>query len=97
MCLGSPASQQVLVQSEIDMFAAGSMVMEEIMMAPTIEESGTYSLYFEYCEPKKGTPKGIYQTHHGLVGNAGYWNVKIEYVYLLRVEKRLKMAKRDDG
>ena len=39
-------------------------------------------MYFEYCQPKTGTPDGVFQTHHGLVGNAGYWNVQLEYVPL---------------
>lgn len=48
------------------------------MAAPTTNVSGTYSMYFEYCQPKSGQPAGIFQTHHGLVGNAGYWNVQLE-------------------
>jgi len=64
----------------IDQYAAGSRVMQDIMNAPAIEVSGTYSLYFEYCEPKSGSPKGIFQTHHGIVGNAAYWNVQLGWV-----------------
>ncbi len=54
--------------------------MEQIMTAPPIDVSGTYSLYFEYCEPISGNINGIFQTHHGLVGNAAYWNVLVEWV-----------------
>ena len=78
----SPANQQVLVQKDIDTFAAGSTIMEQIMTAPSIEVSGTYSLYFEYCEPITGEINGIFQTHHGIVGNAAYWNVLLEWVFL---------------
>lgn len=48
------------------------------MAAPTQTQSGTYSMYFEYCEPKNGDKKGVFQTHHGIVGNAAYWNVIVE-------------------
>ena len=68
------------MQSEVNTYAAGSTVMEQIMNAPSVEASGTYSLYFEYCAPSSGTPKGIFQTHHGIVGNAAYWNAQIEWV-----------------
>ncbi|WWD16467.1 hypothetical protein CI109_100893 [Kwoniella shandongensis] len=73
-----PASQQALVQATIDQFAAGSTVMADIANASKIDVEGIYSLWFEYCEPKEGKPKGIFQTHHGLVGNAGYWNVLLD-------------------
>jgi hypothetical protein len=76
----SPASQQALVQGSIDQYAAGSTVMSQIMAAPMTNVSGTYSMFFEYCQPKSGNPAGVFQTHHGLVGNAGYWNVHLEYV-----------------
>ena len=66
------------MQSEIDMVAAGSTVMQDIMNAPKRNVSGTYQLWFEYCEPKSGKPEKIFQTHHGIVGNAGYWNVQLE-------------------
>jgi len=52
--------------------------MADIMAAPKRNVSGTQSIYFEYCQPKTGTPAGVFQTHHGLVGNAAYWNVKVE-------------------
>jgi hypothetical protein len=79
----SPANQQALVQSAyIDANAAGSTVMAQIAAAPTTNVSGTYNMYFEYCQPKSGKPDGVFQTHHGLVGNAGYWNVQLEYVPL---------------
>jgi hypothetical protein len=57
--------------------------MAQIAAAPTTDVSGTYNMYFEYCQPKSGKPDGVFQTHHGLVGNAGYWNVQLEYVSLL--------------
>ena len=57
--------------------------MAQIAAAPTTNVSGTYNMYFEYCQPKSGQPDGVFQTHHGLVGNAGYWNVQLEYVHLL--------------
>ena len=57
--------------------------MAQIAAAPTTNVSGTYNMYFEYCQPKSGKPDGVFQTHHGLVGNAGYWNVQLEYVPLL--------------
>ena len=74
----SPANQQVLVESEIMMSEAGNTIMQQIAAAPKISTQGTYSLYFEYCEPSSGNPKGIFQTHHGIVGNAAYWNVQID-------------------
>ena len=74
----SPTNQQVLVQSEVDEFAAGSTVMKQIMEAPKIDVSGNYEFYFEYCEPVDGNVKGVFQTHHGIVANAGYWNVELE-------------------
>ncbi|ORY29832.1 Alpha/Beta hydrolase protein [Naematelia encephala] len=73
-----PSSQQVLVESTIEQFAAGSTVQAQIATAHNTSVSGTYSLYFEYCEPKTATPAGIFQTHHGLVGNAAYWNVQLD-------------------
>jgi len=57
--------------------------MAQVAAAPTANVSGTYNMYFEYCQPKTGNPDGVFQTHHGLVGNAGYWNVQLEYVCLL--------------
>ncbi|WWC60351.1 uncharacterized protein I303_102922 [Kwoniella dejecticola CBS 10117] len=77
---GPPASQQVLVEASIQQFAAGSEVMAQIMNATKIPVSGSYSLWFEYCEPinSNGNVTGIFQTHHGLVGNAGYWNVQLD-------------------
>ncbi|KAK8861622.1 hypothetical protein IAR55_002445 [Kwoniella newhampshirensis] len=75
---GPPANQQVLVQSTVDQFTVGSTIMAQISNASKIDVEGTYSLWFEYCEPKQGAPKGIFQTHHGLVGNAGYWNVLLD-------------------
>lgn len=69
-----------MVQAEVDSYAAGSTVAAQIAAAPLRNVSGTYSLYFEYCEPKTGTPSKIFQTHHGLVGNAAYWNVLIDGV-----------------
>jgi hypothetical protein len=59
--------------------------MAQIAAAPKIDVKGTYSLYFEYCQPKTGTPAGVFQTVHGLVGNAAYWNVKVEYVLRDRI------------
>jgi len=77
----SPVNQQALVQSAyIDTNAAGSTAMAQVAAAPTTNVSGTYNMYFEYCQPKTGTPDGVFQTHHGLVGNAGYWNVQLESV-----------------
>jgi len=64
----------------IDANAAGSTAMAQVAAAPTTNVSGTYNMYFEYCQPKTGNPDGVFQTHHGLVGNAGYWNVQLEYV-----------------
>jgi hypothetical protein len=66
------------VQAQIDQAKAGSTVMADIMAAPKQTQSGTYSMYFEYCEPKNGQKKGVFQTHHGIVGNAAYWNVLVE-------------------
>lgn len=74
---GKPPSQEALVQAQIDQLAPGSTVMQEIMAAPALNASGTYSLWFEYCQPKNGQAKGVFQTHHGLVGNAGYWNAQL--------------------
>ena len=76
--IASPASQQAWVQAKIDQVKAGSTVNAQIMAAPTQTQSGTYSMYFEYCEPKNGDKKGVFQTHHGIVGNAAYWNVIVE-------------------
>lgn len=77
----SPVNQQALVQSAyIDANAAGSTAMAQVAAGPTTNVSGTYNMYFEYCQPKTGTPDGVFQTHHGLVGNAGYWNVQLESV-----------------
>jgi len=77
--IGYPANQQQLIQGSINQFKAGSTVMQQIGKAPNITVSGTYPMYFEYCEPKAGGEiKGVFQTHHGLVGNAGYWNVFID-------------------
>jgi hypothetical protein len=76
-------NQQALVQGSIDQYAAGSEVMAQISAAPPTDVSGTYSMWFEYCQPKSGNPAGVFQTHHGIVGNAGYWNVQLEYVLLL--------------
>ncbi|WRT65743.1 uncharacterized protein IL334_002691 [Kwoniella shivajii] len=73
-----PANQQALVESSIEQFAAGSTVMQQIMAAPKIPVNGSYNLWFEYCEPKNGNATGIFQTHHGIVGNAGYWNVQLD-------------------
>ncbi|KAK6907398.1 hypothetical protein I203_101392 [Kwoniella mangroviensis CBS 8507] len=77
---GPPANQQALVESSIQTFAAGSTVMQQIMNATKIPVKGTYNMWFEYCEPKNnnGNVPGIFQTHHGLVGNAGYWNVQLD-------------------
>jgi len=75
---GAPANQQVLVESLISQYRAGSTVMAQIAAAPKISVKGSYNLYFEYCQPKSGSPKGVFQTHHGLVGNAAYWNVKLD-------------------
>ncbi|OCF31655.1 hypothetical protein I316_06660 [Kwoniella heveanensis BCC8398] len=78
---GPPPNQQVLTQASIDQFAAGSTVMQQIGNATKIPVNGTYSIYFEYCEPKNGQSSNsskIFQTHHGLVGNAGYWNVQLD-------------------
>ncbi|OCF57861.1 hypothetical protein L486_03882 [Kwoniella mangroviensis CBS 10435] len=77
---GPPANQQALVESSIQTFAAGSTVMQQIMNATKIPVKGTYNMWFEYCEPKNnnGNIPGIFQTHHGLVGNAGYWNVQLD-------------------
>ncbi|WVQ64984.1 uncharacterized protein L199_003154 [Kwoniella botswanensis] len=77
---GPPANQQVLVESSIQTFAAGSTAMQQIMNANKIPVNGTYNMWFEYCEPKNnnGNISGIFQTHHGLVGNAGYWNVQLD-------------------
>jgi hypothetical protein len=80
-----PANQTVLAQASIESFQAGSTVMAQIAAAPKIDVKGTYSLYFEYCQPKTGTPAGVFQTVHGLVGNAAYWNVKVEYVLRDRI------------
>jgi hypothetical protein len=82
MLISSPANQQALVQGSIDQYAAGSTVMAQIGAAPATDVSGTYSMWFEYCQPKSGNPAGVFQTHHGLVGNAGYWNVQLESVLL---------------
>lgn len=77
----SPANQQVLVQSTIDQYKAGSTIMQQINAAKNITVNGTYSMYFEFCQPKNGgNITGVFQTHHGLVGNAGYWNVNLEWV-----------------
>ncbi|WVQ93484.1 hypothetical protein IAU59_000558 [Kwoniella sp. CBS 9459] len=78
---GPPPNQQVLTESSIQQFAAGSTVMQQISNATKIPVNGTYSIYFEYCEPKNGQTANsskIFQTHHGLVGNAGYWNVQLD-------------------
>ncbi|KAK4688823.1 hypothetical protein P7C73_g1273, partial [Tremellales sp. Uapishka_1] len=75
-----PVNQQALVQSSLDAMAAGSTVMAQIAAAPTFNVTETYSLWFEYCEPLNGTSAGLFQTHHGIVGNAGYWNVLINGV-----------------
>lgn len=73
----SPANQQAWVQANIDKNAAGSTIMQQISEAPSQHQSGTYPMYFEYCEPKNGDKKGVFQTHHGIVGNAAYWNVVV--------------------
>ncbi|WWC87941.1 uncharacterized protein L201_002841 [Kwoniella dendrophila CBS 6074] len=73
-----PANQQVLNEASIQQFAAGSQVMQKINNATKIPVNGTYNLWFEYCEPKNGNATGIFQTHHGIVGNAGYWNFQLD-------------------
>ncbi|WVQ64968.1 uncharacterized protein L199_003138 [Kwoniella botswanensis] len=73
-----PENQQALTEQIISFFAAGSTLPFQIFTAPTIEVKGSYQLWFEYCRPKSGVVKGIYQAHHGLVGNAGYWNVQAD-------------------
>lgn len=75
---GAPANQQVLVESSISQFRAGSNVAAMLAAAPMRNVSGTYSMWFEYCAPTNGAPRGIFQAHHGLVGNAGYWNVRLD-------------------
>lgn len=72
----APPNQQALVQASIDQYAAGSTVMQQIMAAPSRNVAGTYLMWFQYCAPASGQPKGLFQTHHGLVGNAGYWNAQ---------------------
>ncbi|KAK6907414.1 hypothetical protein I203_101408 [Kwoniella mangroviensis CBS 8507] len=77
--IGGPAeNQQALTEPIISYFAAGSTLPSQIFAAPTLEVKETYQLWFEHCRPKSGLVKGVYQTHHGLVGNAGYWNVQGE-------------------
>ena len=56
----------------------GSSVPGRIAQAPKQNVSGTYSMYFEYCTPKDGTPKGVFEAIHGVVGNGAYWNAQIE-------------------
>ncbi len=71
----TPANQ-VLVQILIDSYAVGSTVLTEVLEGPAVD--GTYSLYFKYFEPTSGNPTRIFQTHHGLVSNAAYWNVQLD-------------------
>ncbi|KAL7424689.1 hypothetical protein Q5752_000373 [Cryptotrichosporon argae] len=73
-----PATQQALVQSSLDQFAAGSTVAARLAAAPSTSVSGAYALFFEYCAPASGNVTGVFQTHHGLVGTAGYWNVLLD-------------------
>ncbi|OCF75053.1 hypothetical protein I204_03901 [Kwoniella mangroviensis CBS 8886] len=73
-----PENQQALTEQIISYFAAGSTLPSRIFAAPTVEVKDTYQLWFEYCQPKSGVVKGIYQAHYGLVGNAGYWNVQAD-------------------
>ncbi|OCF31662.1 hypothetical protein I317_02777 [Kwoniella heveanensis CBS 569] len=75
---GPPENQQVLVERRIQQYVAGSTINDQILAADHVHVEGTYSLYFEYCWPKEGDIKGLFQTHHGLVSNAGYWNLKID-------------------
>lgn len=60
-----PANQQVLVESSISQFRAGSNVAAMLAAAPMRNVSGTYSMWFEYCAPTNGAPRGIFQAHHG--------------------------------
>lgn len=75
---GTPANQQAFVQANIELEMAGSTVMEQIMMANKTMVNGSYPMYFEYCEPLTGKPDKVFQTIHGIVGNAAYWNVVID-------------------
>lgn len=68
------------MQSEVDLYAVGSQSLTELSAAVPLKVSESFPMWFEYCVPKSGTPKAIFQTHHGLLGNAGYWNVNLEYV-----------------
>ncbi|WWC96901.1 hypothetical protein V866_003776 [Kwoniella sp. B9012] len=73
-----PENQQALTEQIISYFAAGSTLPSQTFAAPTIEVKERYQLWFEYCQPRSGKPEGIDQTHHGLVGYAGYWNVQAD-------------------
>ncbi|WVF65825.1 hypothetical protein IAT40_000562 [Kwoniella sp. CBS 6097] len=76
-----PENQQALVERRIQLSAAGSTINEQIFTAPHVHVEGTHSLYFEYCAPSAGEIKGLFQTHHGLVSNSGYWNLNIDGSY----------------
>lgn len=39
---------------------------------------GTYRVFFQYCQPKTGFPKGLIQTHHGGVATHEYWSLQID-------------------
>ncbi|WVW80210.1 hypothetical protein I302_102187 [Kwoniella bestiolae CBS 10118] len=73
-----PENQQALNELFLSTYAVGSTITQRISSAPHIEVKEAYSIYFEYCEPSGTTPKGIYQTHHGLVATADYWNVQVD-------------------
>ena len=66
------------VQSSIDLYTSGNTLMEMLAMAPPLLVSDNYTMWFEYCVPANGTAKGIFQTIHGVNGNAGYWNAIVE-------------------
>jgi hypothetical protein len=74
----SPPNQQALNQGVIDFLAPGSNVTNAINAAQPLSVKGSYSLYFEYCQPKSGSPAGVFHAIHGLAATGGYWNVKIE-------------------
>ena len=55
-----------------------STLTHQVLAAPKANVSGTYSFYMEYCQPKVGAVKGIYQGVHGNAANAAYWDPKVD-------------------
>jgi hypothetical protein len=52
-------------------------------MSSTIQDAGTYQLFFQYCEPARGAfsvsrPKPLLLCHHGVTYNHQYWDIQYQ-------------------